>query len=673
MFSLKNIKRLLKQNLVLFLCNMSFYSRFIYSLLLICFMLSLKAQSNKTIKIQAENAFKQKDWYSASVLYGKLVNRDSSNTDVNYQYAESSRLNFDLDIAAYWYNKVIAIDNGKKYPLCFFWKAQILQYQGNYKEAKKWYSKFSKSRKAKSPKYAYYVNKAAIQAEGCDLAQVLKSNPVSYQVIHLDTSINSKVSEYAPFEKDSTLYFSSLRTKVKKYEDEEEQIPLNKIYYADYRKEKWQKVKVLDTNINATYLHNANVCFSDDYKQMIISRCQNKNATEYTCELFESKLLNNKWQPMVKLGEPINIKGSSSTQPNFGKLNDSTFLFFASNRNGGEGGYDIWYAYRKSDGSFDKPRNSGKKINTPDDDITPWYVNDRKLLYFSSTYHKGMGGFDIFRSEFNGKEFSEPLNAGYPVNSSYNDVYFSVNKEGTFAYLSSNRIGSYFEHKLNCCNDIYRFQLEPKEKPQAPVDSIKLIQGQMKVLVPLTLYFHNDEPDAKTKAITTKKNYQKTYEDYIALKPSYLKEYSSNLEKEAKENAMEKIEDFFADSVDVGMNELLKFSQLLEQVLAKNEKVKITMKGYCSPLASTDYNINLAKRRISSLRNYFYEYKNGMFLKYIDNKSETEGKITFEDVDIGELPVSKVSDDLKDKRNSVYSPFAARERKIQIIAVSFGE
>lgn len=649
-----------------------FKPKFIF-ILLFAIPLQFLSQSNKTLKIQADNAMDQKDWYSAAVFYGKLVNRDSSNVSINYNYAEASRLNFDLDIANYWYNKVIAVDNGKKYPLCFYWKAQLLQYKGQYKEAKKWYAKFAKSPKAKNVKYAYYVKKSALQADACDLAQVLISNPVSYKIIHLDTTVNSKVSEYAAFEKDSTLYFSSLRTKIKKYTDEEEVVPMNKIYQSESKAGNWQKVKTLDTNINATYLHNANICFSDDYKQMIISRCKNKNASEYTCELYESKLVNNKWQAMQKLGEPINLKGSSTSQPSFGKISDSTFLFFASTRPGGEGGYDIWYAYRKKDGTFDKPINAGKKVNTPDDDITPWFVNDQKILYFSSTYHKGLGGFDIFRSDFKNNTFGEPLNAGYPINSSYNDIYHSVNKEGTFAYLSSNRIGSFFEHKLNCCNDIYRYQLEPKEKPQQPIDTVKLLQGQMKVLVPLTLYFHNDEPDAKTKAITTKKNYQKTYEDYIVLKPDYLREYSSNLEKDKVENAKEKIEDFFSDSVDVGMNELAKFAALLEQVLSKNEKVKITMKGYCSPLASTDYNVNLAKRRISSLRNYFYEYKGGMFIKYIDNQNAAEGKITFEDVEIGELPISKVSDDLKDKKNSVYSPFAARERKIQIIAVSFGE
>jgi hypothetical protein len=156
------------------------------------------------------------------------------------------------------------------------------------------------------------------------------------------------------------------------------------------------------------------------------------------------------------------------------------------------------------------------------------------------------------------------------------------------------------------------------------------------------------------------------------LLPLYSKEFSGGLTNELKDKATNKIENFFADSVDAGMEDLRKFSDLLQKVLLKGETVKITMKGYCSPLASTDYNINLAKRRISSLRNYFTETKSGFFVRYINNTNVNEGKIIFEDVDIGELPASKVSDDLKDKRNSVYNPIAASERKIQIIAVSFG-
>jgi hypothetical protein len=185
------------------------------------------------------------------------------------------------------------------------------------------------------------------------------------------------------------------------------------------------------------------------------------------------------------------------------------------------------------------------------------------------------------------------------------------------------------------------------------------------------LYFHNDEPDKKTLAITTTKNYRKTYEDYSAMRDQYKKEYSKGAKDADLERAVSDIDNLFDDSVDAGMQDLDKFAQLLVKVLADSEKVTITMKGFCSPLASTDYNINLAKRRISSLRNYFMEYRNGIFVKYVNNTNPAEGSITFFDEDIGELKARpNVSDDYYDTKNSVYSPAAALERKIQIVAIS---
>jgi hypothetical protein len=153
----------------------------------------------------------------------------------------------------------------------------------------------------------------------------------------------------------------------------------------------------------------------------------------------------------------------------------------------------------------------------------------------------------------------------------------------------------------------------------------------------------------------------------------YLKEYTTGLKGNTKEFAANRISNFFTDSVEAGIDGLRQFTDLLEKVVKNGETVKITLKGYCSPLASTDYNINLAKRRISSLRNYFTEAKGGVLVKYVNNQTPGEGTIIFENVDIGELPATKTSDDLKDKRNSVYSPTAASERKIQIIAVSYGQ
>jgi hypothetical protein len=381
--------------------------------------------------------------------------------------------------------------------------------------------------------------------------------------------------------------------------------------------------------------------------------------------------VNGSWQSFKKLPAEINSKEANNTQPAVGILNNQTVLFFASNRLGGEGNMDIWYSTINADKTYGKAINAGKKINSIEDEITPFYCTPCQQLFFSSKWHKGLGGFDIFKSEYKDNSFTEPKNLGSPINTSYNDIYFSINSVQSEAYLSSNRIGSYFEEKESCCNDIYMFKTPKIIAAPKQIDSAQLLVQQMRLLVPLTLYFHNDEPDKKTIAITTKKNYKKTYEEYIDLREQYKKEYAKGANKEEAERAYNDIDILFDDSVSGGMQDLDKFTQLLLKVMKEKEKVIITIKGFCSPLASTEYNINLAKRRIVSLRNYFKEYDNGIFLTYINNTNTNEGSITFIDEEIGELKVrANVSDDYYDTKNSVYSPAAALERKIQIIAIA---
>ena len=192
---------------------------------------------------------------------------------------------------------------------------------------------------------------------------------------------------------------------------------------------------------------------------------------------------------------------------------------------------------------------------------------------------KGLGGFDIFKSDYKDDVLGDPKNLGLPFNSNLNDIYFSINSKKTEAFLSSNRIGSFFEEKESCCNDIYMVKLPKVEEPPKKVDSTQVFVTQMKLLVPLTLYFHNDEPDKKTLAITTPKNYKKTYEDYSAMREQYKKEYSKGAKGPDIERAIGEIDNLFEDSVDAGMQDLDKFAMLLKKVLADSEKVTITMKG----------------------------------------------------------------------------------------------
>jgi hypothetical protein len=631
------------------------------------------------LRSQAIAAEKDKDWYGAAQYYNRLYSNDTLNLKMQYAFAEASRLSYDLPVALYMYYKTAALDNGRRYPLTFYWIGQILKTKGEYREAKKWFTKFSKL-KFKKNKYSYYKTKAKIEIEACELAQIYLNNPSMEEPEHLDATVNSKLSEYAAFEKDSTLYFSSIRLPTRRARDareaydDEHGMNYSKIYRSDIRYQKFRSIKAMDTLINSKVFHSANTCFNEEETEMIISRCTSLNSSDYTCELYESKLVGKRWRQAKRLDAPINQPSVSTTQPNFGILNGKTVLFFVSNRAGGEGGLDIWYAVKKEDGSYEEPVNAGKKVNTPDDEITPWFVSEENTLYFSSTWHKGLGGFDIFKSQFINNEFNEPQNAGVNINSSHNDVYYSQSKDGKRIYLSSNRKGSYFDSRQNCCNDIYRFSPKVDSLPETvtTIDTMLIVKEQLKLLVPLTLYFHNDEPDPKRMDTTTIKNYETTFNEYKLLAPQYLLEYSKGLKGMTKDLAKNKIENFFTDSVDAGLDDLKRFSAMLVKVLESGETVKITLKGYCSPLASSSYNINLAKRRISSLKMFFKQYDNGVLYKYINNAHVGEGKIIFEYVEVGELKASKVSDNLKDKRNSVYSPYAASERKIQILAVSYG-
>lgn len=639
-------------------------------ILLFFFYTTTHSQSLKKLLQQGEEAMKEKNYFSAAQIYNQIILIDSSNINYQYLYAEASRLNYDLDIALHWYEKIYRQDNAKTFPETTYWMATLLKNKARYKEAKKLFSKFNqKNRNNKIKERKLLAERAKTESEACDLALVLMNKPLEIKVEHLDTNVNTKVSEYAPFENDTALLFSSLRKSEDR--DSEHDLYFNKLYFSKKKENGFNKAIIGNDTINSKGIHTANSCLNSNQTKFYISRCSAIDASTFSCEIWCSEKINGIWQDFKKLPEEINKKGFNNTQPSTGIINGAEHLFFSSNRPGGEGGMDIWFCKITEEMSGLEIKNAGKNINTPGDEITPFFVSEKQMLYFSSMWHKGLGGFDIFRSEWRDGGFKNTENVGYPINSPLNDIYYSINTKKNTAYISSNRAGSYFEEKQSCCNDIYRFSIPPLAEPEKKIDSSMVILEQMKVLVPLTLFFHNDEPNPKTTAISTTKNYKTTYEEYNALKKKYTEEYPKGLNEKDKKIAENKIDLFFEDSVEAGMKDLEQFAILLKSVLEKKEKVKITMKGYCSPLASTDYNINLAKRRISSLENYFKEYQNGIFLKYINNKNENEGSINFFQEEIGELESSKVSDDLKDQRNSVYSPYAAAERKIQIIAISY--
>lgn len=613
----------------------------------------------------AVSAAREKNWEVASNQYRKLFKRDSSNLRVTYAYADVCRENMETRNAIYLYERVLK-QAPRKYPLAAYHIGQLNKQLMNYKEAGKWFARFNRMPLKKE--YETYKRYARQEMDACEMAAIRMKEPLPIDLHKADTLVNALFSEFAPYRRGNKLFYSTLQHGSRVSENDH---PKSRIMVVDVPGGKKSKPKALDTTINASYLHNANSTIDASGKRMVFSRCTNLNASDYSCKLYQSVFVNNKWQNASPLNDSINLPGSSSTQPSFAKLNGRELLLFCSDRNSGAGAFDIWCAQASADGNFESVRLLDIRVNSSGNELSPFYDEKEQKLYFSSDGFPGFGSYDVFYSPYNGTGFEAPQNAGYPINSGYNDLYYSMDHESGTAWLASNRQGSNAEKKSTCCNDIYTYDL-PKGSEAPKVDSLHLQKEKLKLLVPLTLYFHNDEPEPRTELTSSTKTYPQTYEAYRALLPLYLKSFSAGYKAAGKAKADAMVSSFFSDSLQAGYEDLQKFTKLLKELLQRGERVQITLKGYCSPLASTEYNQKLAKRRISSLRNYFDQYEGASLQAYGKSQAGKPAQLEFIEEDIGELPNSKASDDFKDKQKSIYSPHAAAERKIQIIAVSFG-
>lgn len=154
----------------------------------------------------------------------------------------------------------------------------------------------------------------------------------------------------------------------------------------------------------------------------------------------------------------VNVNGYSSKQPFCST--DGKYIFFASDRPGGSGKFDIWYAELKADGTTGKPVNLGTEVNTGGDEQSPFYHNSSSTLVFSSNGRQGLGGYDLFSAKGSEATWAAPQNLGYPVNSSRDDLYFFTDEKNgllTDAIFSSDR-------GTGCCLETYTISKRPKMK-----------------------------------------------------------------------------------------------------------------------------------------------------------------------------------------------------------------
>ncbi|MGB4665343.1 MAG: OmpA family protein, partial [Bacteroidales bacterium] len=183
--------------------------------------------------------------------------------------------------------------------------------------------------------------------------------------------------------------------------------------------------------LNGQY-HDAAIGLSPDGQTLYLYKGDNGG------DIYVSYLKGRNWTIPEALPSPINTKyheSSASLGP------DGRTLYFVSDRPGGIGGRDIWFSRKDNSGYWSSPINLSD-INTPYDEEGVFIHPDGKTLYFSSKGHNTMGGYDIFRTVYDGKKWSKPVNLGYPINTPDDDLYFVLSASGVHAYISSSRKGT---------------------------------------------------------------------------------------------------------------------------------------------------------------------------------------------------------------------------------------
>ncbi len=413
-------------------------------------------QTSAAFEKAADNYLGAGNYYGAMVTYAKLLAIDRSDAKGWSGYAEAAYLQGAFEESEAAYQRIFDGRTKIKSPLATYWLAGAKQVQGRYREASELYAQFIAAPGTADPGYLGLAKEAMTR---CDYAEKHQGQiDMDVAITKLPEPINSPEGEYSPTLVGDMLYFASNREEW----EGDKHYPKRAIYKVFSGKMSDNGSEISKTDFNETDLHTANGAFSTDGHWMYYSVGSYKTDAIIESKIWRrEKLFDGTWGNPTMLPEPINSPiGHTTTEPNFGvDATGNDVLFFASNREGGTGGMDIYKVTVAKDGTYTIPENL-IGINTIGDEITPNWHRKTNTLYYSSNGRPTLGGYDIFKSEAKNGTWGASVHLTPPTNSHYNDAYYSILPDESGALFASNRreATKQIEALTVCCYDIFKVE-----------------------------------------------------------------------------------------------------------------------------------------------------------------------------------------------------------------------
>ncbi|MDB5273064.1 MAG: peptidoglycan-associated lipoprotein [Chitinophagaceae bacterium] len=404
----------------------SFFS--VLALFIVCSQISWAQTEDDFIK-KGDHQFKLNKFKDALDSYEKAYALNPDNLKNNYQIG-ILYLEGDYKFKSLPYLEKVLNEEKNPEPEFYRYLGLAYHFAHRFDEAEVNYKKYGALNPDMDPDEKSWLARKIAE---CNNGREYIANKRNLEIVNLGEQINSPYADYAPIisTNESCMIFTSRRKESVGGELDENDDYYEDIYISYRIDGVWQKAKSVGDNINTPY-NEAGIGFSKTGKEIFIYEHDGDGDVYYSV-----------FNPDSSLSDPQPVKGKINGKHTFESAatisSNGKRLFFTSDRPGGFGKEDIYYADAMSDGSWGKPVNMGEKVNTPESEEGPFLDFDDKTLYFCSTAHKGMGGYDIYKTVFDStnNSWSSPVNMGYPVNSADDDVFFTLSGDGSHGYFSS--------------------------------------------------------------------------------------------------------------------------------------------------------------------------------------------------------------------------------------------